>query len=357
MLEPESTRGRKDSLTPTLWQGSLWKSVRLPLILLISALSVWLMISMMQRLPPLSQEETMHDEFYNEELSPIIKHNERKNQLAAERAIERINEVFDNYRNGIHPFAEDITSYGTRFGILRRIPGDWWYENEQVAAFVLEKFEEHLFSEEQFYQEISEALLALREDLEANTNRLLVSAISTHEFNHISNMGLADLEYFNNEVISKILYASKDQARSSLYYGVATLALSELAAITAQQVVSKTLSSYRNKAISSTASVSGATATSTTAGSTIGAPAGPAGIAIGIGVGLVVGIIIDWWMTDRFKEKIRNDLDAYLHEMEADVMKGSHDDPGLESVIRQFVDDLSFSQAIVLRRELIGEGS
>ncbi len=73
-----------------------------------------------------------------------------------------------------------------------------------------------------------------------------------------------------------------------------------------------------------------------------------------MGVGLVVGVIVDWWMTDRFRERLTNDLTIYINQLEAGLLDGTKSDVGLKKTLDQFIEDFSFAQSTVAHRAIVG---
>jgi hypothetical protein len=262
--------------------------------------------------------------------------------------------LFDKYRRGIQPFAEDITSLKTRFGILRRMPADWWYENEEVEAYVQQKFEKHLFSEKQFSQEIVHILEILKEDLEGNENRLLASCNAAIESADLPRMTLPDYTEYENDVRKIVLEFGADSARDSVYNGIATFILAEATAIIIQKIISGILTTMGTAAATSLAASGGATVVGVTAGASAGTIGGPAGQAIGLGIGLVVGVLVDWWMTERFQENLTQKLEEYFNNLEAGLLQGADGRPGLKETLTVLTENLSFAQTTTIHRAMIG---
>jgi hypothetical protein len=65
---------------------------------------------------------------------------------------------------------------------------------------------------------------------------------------------------------------------------------------------------------------------STAGGATLGGAAGwlggPLGAVIGVGAGLAVGAVVDWWVTDKFKANLTEQLTTYLDNLERDMING-----------------------------------
>lgn len=363
MNHPDSETSPADDTKKDL-RRPLWRSILVPAVLLIGAVAAWVIVvsrETPQPTPPspppgvtIDPGTVIREQFYNQEIEPLLKSTERANRQATERAIQRIRETFNGYRGGIRPFTEDITSIGTRFGILRRMPTDWWYEDQRINVYIQEKFEKHLFSEQQFQRDIAGILDSLKEDLEANTNRLLAGIRSSIESHDLPQIQVPDYQTYDKEVRSIVLEFSGDRAKDSVYQGIATLVLAEVAAITAHQIVVRVLVSVGTSAATSAAAGGGATAGGAAAGGATGTLAGPVGTAIGVGVGLVVGVIVDWWMTDRFRERLTNDLTAYINQLETGLLDGTESDAGLKKTLDQFIEDFNFAQSTVAHKAIVG---
>jgi hypothetical protein len=88
---------------------------------------------------------------------------------------------------------------------------------------------------------------------------------------------------------------------------------------------------------SAAAAGGGAMAGGAGGGATLGSLAGPAGTVVGIGAGLVVGAAIDWWMTDRFKDKLAEQCNRFLDSVRDQLIDGTLDQPGLRTVFGEAV--------------------
>ena len=96
--------------------------------------------------PPPSIDTSARAKFFDDQVQREIANTDQANREAAERCIQRLRDMFDQHRKGVAPFTNDLTSMGTRFRILRRMPSDWWNEQNEVQEFISTKFENHLFS-------------------------------------------------------------------------------------------------------------------------------------------------------------------------------------------------------------------
>ena len=123
-MNPSSRRGM--SATMLIWSAVLVMCF-LALIYLASAPGV-----SPPRLPPSPQavspgiSSQARARFYDEQVQPAIALADTANREAAERCVQRLREMSDKHRQGIAPFVSDLNSWGTRWGVVRRMPSDWW---------------------------------------------------------------------------------------------------------------------------------------------------------------------------------------------------------------------------------------
>lgn len=341
----------------------LLRQIAAPSMVLTIALVAWLVVILAETplpevvdppLPPPVNHQERLERFYRDQVAPLLHAVETANRESAERAIERIEEMFDRYRSGIKPFADDITGWGTRFGILRRMPGNWWYRDDRIVNYVGRKFEEHLFGEEQFHGEIVEVFSLLREEILANQNRLLREVKFAIEKEEMPFQNVPDYRGFGEEVRKVLTEFSGSRAKDSVYHSIATLIVSEVATVAAAQIVVRILATVGTSAAASAAAAGGSTATGAATGGAVGTAAGPFGTVVGIGIGLVVGVIVDWWMTDKFKERLANDLGSYLDELQTGLLEGGEGEEGLARTLYRFAEDWSWAQQSKLRTMMIG---
>jgi hypothetical protein len=58
---------------------------------------------------------------------------------------------------------------------------------------------------------------------------------------------------------------------------------------------------------------------------------------VGFGVGIAVGVAIDWWMTDRFQEKLTRQCDDFLNGVEGELIEGTPPSPGLRAILEESI--------------------
>lgn len=321
-------------------EQSLWRRIIWSVITLILAtgglLFIYLSDSAAPEAPSLQDLQSAQglaerSLFYDKNIYPLVEVTARDNNDAVERAIQRTEETFNNYRRGFAPFADDIASMGTRFEIMSRMPLDFWDGNDRVKSYIAEKFESHLFDEEKFRHDIASILSAFYEDIEANQNRLYAQSKVVIDSNDTIDFYLLDYQTYIKNVQLRLQDFIGQRGQESVYNGLGTLAFSEIAGLAAAQL---------------TAQLGGRFATMGS-GSIIGP--------IGLGVGLVVAVAVDWYMTDRFKIRLIEDMEKYLNSALNILVEGDGVSPGLEESLRLFAQASAVVQDDELRRAIIGE--
>lgn len=312
--------------------------------------------------PPLPPTPTtkLSENFFDSRIRPLERENQQANREAADRCIARLAESFKQYRSGVKGFCEEITGIGTRFGVLRRMPANWWYEHDTITPYINRKFEKHIFSEDQLKKDLGAALATFREDLRANRGSLLSAVKVAVSESMLPNLEMPDYEAFDRQVVHDLTDYAARRAEDSVYQGLVSLVASEVAAVAATEIVTQLMATFASTAALEAATAGGATVGGAAAGGAGGTVVGPVGTAIGAGVGLVVGILVDWWMTDSFKAKLSEDLDEYLVNLRNGIIDGTtsrgvQTTPGLRSTLSQYCDDLAAAQSSVLHDHLVGE--
>lgn len=346
-------------------QGSLiWPVIALSVSVMTLALLFWRGCNKPPAPPapplPPTPMTKLDETFFDSSIRPLERENQRANREAADRCIARIAESFEQYRAGVDGFCEEITGIGTRFGVLRRMPANWWYEHDTITPYINRKFEKHIFSEDQLKKDLGAALAAFREDLRANRGSLLSAVKVAVSESMLPHMEMPDYDAFDRQVVNDLSDYAARRAEDSVYQGIVSLIASEVAAVAATDIVTRLMATFAYTAALEATAAGGAAAGGAAAGGAGGTVAGPVGTAIGAGVGLVVGILVDWWMTDSFKAKLSDDLDEYLVKLrdgiiDGDTNGGVQPTPGLRDTLSQYCEDLAAAQSSVLHDHLVGE--
>jgi hypothetical protein len=286
--------------------------------------------------------------FFDSEVQPAIAKADRANREAATRCVQRIQEMFAKDRRGIDPFIEDLTSWGTRFGVVRRMPSDWWYKRSDVKEVIAAKFEKHLFSEKSLHDGIEGALDQFRKDVEANNNELLTAVNAAVSRRDLPNMPPIKYRQFSAEVTESLRKFAAEAAVDNVTTFLITELASGVGGEVATQLTLAIATRMATMAAEATAAAGGATAGGAAVGGGGGSLGGPAGTAIGLGVGLVIGVGIDWWMTNSFKEKMSGQLNKMIDQVESSVLQGTDDKSGLRVSLDTTCDALcdSYRQSL-----------
>ncbi|MEO1618814.1 MAG: hypothetical protein AAFV88_23385 [Planctomycetota bacterium] len=264
--------------------------------------------------------------FFDEAIVPVIQATERENIAAAERCVARIHELLAGYHAGVNPFVGEMTSMRTRLGILKRMPGDWWKEDERVQRYVQDKFAKHLFTEEQLADDLSRVMLDLHHDIQANQNQMLVRVQVAMTSADLPDVTLAAADEFFAPISKQLTRYSADQGMASVENMLGAFVLGEAGAFAARSIIAGLLSRFAPSAALSVAAGTSATVGASATGAGGGSLAGPVGTVVGFGAGLVVGLVIDWWMTERFEAKLRQKMHVYLDDLGSALLHGSPSD-------------------------------
>ncbi len=264
--------------------------------------------------------------FFDTEVEPCIAETDQLNRESAIRCVIRLRQRFRGYQAGVEPFVEDLTSISTRLGIVRRMPGNWWTGDARIESYVQQKFETHLFSQQQLCGDVSDILESFRQEVDANQRRMLVNVRAALDTADLPEIQVDQYDTFFQSVARRLQGYSADQGTSSVYNALTVLIISEAGSYAAMTVVAGLLARFGSAAAITTAAGVGATAGATATGAGTGSLVGPVGTAVGLGVGLAVGLIIDWWMTDRFEAEMNQQMTAYLQSLEATILRGAPDD-------------------------------
>ena len=269
------------------------------------------------------QERKRRTEFFETRVLADLEATDESNRLAATRCVSRIQQNFQQYRDGVAGFIDELTGLKTRFGILKRMPGGWWNEDDRVGLYVTEKFERHLFSEEKLTSDLRDALEGFREEVRANHLGLLSRTQAAIDQSDLPPIKLADYETFFAVVTKNINDLADDEARASVTEGLVTLLISEAGSTAVGIIAGRLIVSLGASTAASVATAGGATAGGAAAGAAGGSIVPGAGTIVGFGLGLVAGFGIDYWMNEQTAAKLRTELLQYINSMESDLLLGS----------------------------------
>lgn len=308
--------------------------------------------------PPGSVEETARisqeeiDAFFDEQVKPALHDYQIRNKAAIERAVERITEGIDAYKDGIPEFVEDITSWGSRFGVIRRGSRDmwdkWWGDDEnerRVYEYVSAKFEKHLFSDTKLKNIAEASLTQFRDDLTASKNRLHADIKTAWNVGPLASEPF-DIQGIVARVKAEVSDVSTQIATDSVTVGVLAFvggfALEEATTSLVRVIVARVAACLATSAVTTTATSGGATGTAAAAGGAGGSTIGPWGTVIGVAAGIVVGMVADWWMSNQLEKKLTSECEDMIEQVKAQLLVGSDDAQGMKDA---FIESIRIFQA------------
>jgi hypothetical protein len=276
-------------------------------------------------------------EFYRRELAPLLDKARMENRASADKALERLHLEFDRFRTGIPGFVDDLSSWRTRFGIMRRLSRDKWENlwratedpaSEELKNYMLQKFEHHILAQNELQKAVGSSLNEFKDDVAANRNRLLAEmkvALTTSDMN--LDFAKPDFASFQREFDRFIAKRVETNATDSLVNATLNLLGNSIAGFAAEQLVAQLIVRFvAAQAVAAGVEAAAAGGSTTAGGATLGGAAGwlggPLGAVVGVGAGLAVGAAVDWWVTDKFKAKLTDELTTYFDNLERDMISG-----------------------------------
>ena len=291
--------------------------------------------------------------FYDAEVDSVLVRADRENRDAARRCLRTLVETFEGYRTGIEPFVEDINSWDTRFGVINRMPGDWWYEDDSTGVYVQQKFAGHLFSEEDLAAGIQAALDRFRRDVQANQDRMLVNIRAAISRSDVPNLPVIDADRFADDMTRRFEAYGRASAEQSLVRGLAIEVASAAGGFAVEQIIRMVAVKVAQVAARSATVAGGATAATTAAGGGGGSTVGPVGTAAGVVVGLGVGLVIDWWVSEKSSRQMKRNLHGMVHDMAHIAIDGTDNRPGLRVGLRGTCDLMFRSYRDTIRKQIV----
>ncbi|WP_147871429.1 hypothetical protein [Stieleria maiorica] len=260
--------------------------------------------------------------FYDAQVLPLIAEVDALNLAAADRCLNRIDRILQGYHAGVEPFVADMTSISTRLGVLKRMPGGWWTSDGRVEAYVQDKFETHLFSQQTLLEDISGALLQFRRDVDANQSLMLTRVQAALSTSDLPDVLLQPHDTFFRELSTELGSYAAGQGATSVENMLGALVLGEVGAFAARSVVAGLLVRFAPSVAISSAAGASATVGASATGAGGGSIGGPVGAVVGFGAGLAIGLVIDWWMTEQFEAELTRQMHVYLNDLEATLISG-----------------------------------
>jgi len=297
---------------------------------------------------------------YANDIVPLLDESLKRKQDAAGRALAILHKRLDGHRKGIPEFAEDVTSWGTRFGVVGRSTRDAYRkargkpDAETTRRYVERKFRDHVMTEIALEAAVGAAVEQFRADLEADRNTLMSDIrVPLNASGAPVLVGEPQWEAIRHDILKQGSKLAMSGSTDSVANAAASFAAGEIAGLSGRYVVVQILARVgpmvgARLAASGVAAGGGAMVGAAGGGGAVGSAGGPAGTIVGAGVGLVVGAAIDWWMTARFQEQLRNRCEDFVDSVQLALITGSKQSPGVEPLLAEAVrvTDAAQRQAI-----------
>ncbi len=356
------------------WRRGPYLKVAVGVGAAIVVLAVYLHLSRQRPVPGLLPETGLivsgqdAGAYYGKAISPLLDDFDNRNLAAADRAIVTLHDRIVMHRAGIKPFTEDITSWGSRFGIVGRYSSDlWekWWDNKKnadaVTQYVEGKFEADILSDGKLRDDISVVLAQFNHDVSASRYRLyaalpavLMAPSSPLRINQ------ANFEDFQKAVGLDARDISRSLAPDTMDAGIASLVVFQVINDSAPDITSQIIDQVLIQLGIATAAESIEAGGSTVGGAAIGGGAGslggPIGTVIGIGVGLVTGAIVDWWLSKEFDAQVTKQCNDFLDLVDQRLSEGTAKSPGLKLSLCDAVRIAGEAQRQAILKELKSQG-
>ena len=294
--------------------------------------------------------------FFNTVIEPVIIEADKRNRESAQRCVETLKESFNGYRNGIKPFCIEINTWGTRLGVIRRMPGDWWYEKTDVDDFINQKFARYLFTDEKLTEDIESALTQFRNEVRNNQSEMLAEVRLSISESELTSVPPVEPQDFITDMAKEIQDFGADSARATLVKGITVKVASAAGGAAGEFLLSQLIVELSAMTGTATTAAGGATAGGAVAGGGGGSLGGPVGAAAGIAVGLVIGGVIDWWMSSKFETQMTEKLNQLIDEISDLSINGSSERPGLKPGLEGSCDLMLQSYRDLLTKIIIEGG-
>ena len=290
---------------------------------------------------------------YRDDVVPLLDRFDKRNEEAAARAVANMHERINCRRSGIPLFIDDISSWGTRFGVVGKMSNDLWqkYWNKQpnvdaLNSYVNAKFRHYVLSEEALTRDVGMVMDQFMEDIDASRNTLYVEL--RQPLQKIKSPAIrteASFDAFRADMQRRAADQGKrigaDASTDSLLVEfdkfIAGGVSMNVAQGIASRVVAAVLARVGSQLAVNAAEIGGATAAGAATGAGGGSFGGPAGTIIGLAVGLAAGCVVDWWMEKDFKSKMSDRLNKFFDVLDQNLIKGTEQSPGLDNVLKKAV--------------------
>ena len=299
---------------------------------------------------------------YRDAVVPVMAAFELRNGAAVGRAIGMLHERIEARRGRIPRFARDVSSWGTRLGILKRYPEDIWrkvrgYDGTAVHTYVNQKFRDDILSEIGLRQDVVAVVAQYHQDMSASRNQLYAELeLPLKKIKVIRPADEVSVDRIARDVRERAEKLSGGLASQSVAAGLVEFSGGWLAMDAGQAVASRVVGQILARVGTAMATdaiaAGGATVEASAAGGGAGSFGGPLGTIIGIGVGLIVGVIIDWRLSKMFEAKIAEQCNRFLDTLEYHLRDGATPGAGLRAALLESTRLTNEAQAEAVRNAL-----
>jgi hypothetical protein len=275
-------------------------------------------------------------QFYQRDLVPLLDRAKKQDHASVDSALDRLHQEFERFRAGVPGFAVDVASWGTRWGMVRRLTSDKWKNfwkgktdpaSEEVKQDMLEKFQAHIMSPDALQKAIEATLAQFQDDVTASRNLLLREmqmALTTTAVR--LDFPQPEFTAFQRDFEGYVATSVQSQAIGSLENAAVAFIASTAATVATEQLVAQILRLVASEALLAGVEAAAIGGSSMASGGGLGFAAGsfggPGGTVIGVGVGLAIGAVVDWWLTEQFQANLKQELSTYLVNLERHMIDG-----------------------------------
>ena len=296
--------------------------------------------------PPAAAVEPV-ETVYHDSIVPLLEDFNRRNAAAADRGVAALHDRISMHRAGVAAFTRDVVSWHTRFGVLKRYPGDVWRKLRGTASgptavseYVNDKFRRHIVNEQSLQNDVTLVLAGFDRDMAASRNLLYSQLALPLARIRTSHPAMAPkLERFDRDVQNTASRMTRSLAPDTLVAGLAAIAGGWVATDVTQALTTRIVAQILTRVGTAMAAegieAGGATVGGAAAGGGTGSLGGPLGTIIGIGVGLVIGAIVDWRLSKRFEARVTDQCMLFLQRLEQRLRDGTPQSPGLNVLLHE----------------------
>jgi hypothetical protein len=206
-------------------------------------------------------------------------------------------------------------------------------------------------SQDAVQRAVEGTIAQFKDDVTASRNRLLTDmrvALSTRDVR--LDFDKPRFENFQKAFDECVTSSVQGQGEKTVGRMVVVFVASGVAGVVAERLVGQIVGLLSAEAVSAGAEAAAASGSAMVSGGALGAASGwlggPAGEIVGVGAGLAIGAGIDWWLSERFKTNLTQELTNYLDNLERDMIEGEAATteqparPGLRETLRRAAGEL-----------------